>query len=525
MRVKDMFALPVVVAVVVICAGVSRAQTSYTGALQVSGAEFESEQCTAHTCFPAWVTGNVGVTVNGSGVSASYGQGSTGDSVASALCSQMSGSFPVKCAGVNVVNGYPTLALEASANVTISTSCVIVSPNEAVGNCAFRALPVVSPKVRPTALLLSILYDPPGIGSSNGYSDSTTYGTTTTIGSSFQAGTTTTFQETTGFPGFQSTVGWSFGFSTVSGNSSAFTWSASQGKGVANSHRGTSNAVNHAQNDLFVVWINPEVTLTQPWVRTFKGNTQEYNAAKAADYSISTPLQEAGQPNPGQPHTQDIVQVYANELADPSLISPNILQPITLVTGETLPGLAATCKNQQYYPNKCSQDPNHACGCVASDFAAILAADPVLNFSRSQSPTTVNNPPSNIRYDLTNSAELLEGPPTPGGNNPPNTFTASDSSQTVDTTTNGYSYSTGLSVGFTFGNVTTLGWSLQVTNTDTFTWTNTESIGTINGQMHQMQVTLTSPTVGCTEYTGIYIDTVYHTFDIQENATEDSTCP
>lgn len=501
---------------------------AYTGAVQVGGSEYQVTHCNPRGtfCTKVWVTGGVSVTVNGVSVGASFGQGSTQASVASALCAAMSSSFPATCTGQTNGTSSVNLSLTASANHPFSSSCWISSPSEAIGGCAFRALPLIQPTVRPTAMLLSVLYDPPGIGSSNGYSNSTTYGTTTTISNSFQAGTTTTFSVTTGIPGFTSTTGWSWGFGTVSGNSSAFTWSVTQGQGVSNVHGGSSNAVNHAKSDLFVLWINPEVTLTQQLVRTVNNaiTVQYYTPTNGVTYSISTPLQEAGQPNPGQPHTQDIVDLSAAELQNPSLIPETILAPHTLVTGETLPGVAAICANQTYYPNSCSADPNHACGCVASDFQALLNADPVLNFARAQNPTTVNTS-GNTRYDLIYSSELLSGPACSGCNTNPNTFIATDSTQTTSTSTSGYSYSQGFSKGYSLGSIAVLGFSLQYTNANTWTWTNTESIGTINGQSHQMQVSLVSPTVGCSEYTGIYEDTVFHTFEIQENATEDSTCP
>jgi hypothetical protein len=509
MHVKQIFFF-VAAAVLAVCASSTRspAQT-YTGLkVIVGGAEYQvcaaPKGCTDPNEL-AWVDGLVYVYANGAAVaSASYGQGSTTSSVSSSLCSSMSGSSPLRC----TANSNGVLSVQASAKYSISTSCTAGPKVQGYPpRCAFSAGYQSAGKVDPLYTILAVLYDPPGIGSTNGYSDSTTYGTTTTIGSSFQAGTTTTYTLTEGVPGFTSTNGWSFGFSTVTGNLSAFTWSVSQGQGVANKHNGTSNAIDHTQ-DLFVLWINPEVTITQ-------------TGTNKATYSVSTPVQAAGQPSPGEPHTQDIVEVYANELQNPSLIPLTVLKPITLATGEALPGLSNICAHP-LPPAQCTQA--NACGCVPTDFTAILAADPILNFAKTANPTTVNNPPSNIHYDLIYSAELLQGPGCTGCNNPPNTFTASDSTQTVDTTSQGYSYSVGFSSGLGFGNIATLGWSMQVTTTDTFTWSNTESVGTINGQMHQMQVSLTSPTIDCSEYDAVYEDLVYHTFAFQE-PTGNNSCP
>jgi len=50
---------------------------------------------------------------------------------------------------------------------------------------------------------------------------------------------------------------------------------------------------------------------------------------------------------------------------------------------------------------------------------------------------------------------------------------------------------------------------------DTWTWTDSESIGNSTTQGNTMTVTLKTTTAGCEENVNIYEDTLYHTFAFQ----------
>jgi hypothetical protein len=201
---------------------------------------------------------------------------------------------------------------------------------------------------------------------------------------------------------------------------------------------------------------------------------------------------------------------------------------------ETLPGLASICANQTYYPNNCSGDPNGQCGCVPSDFTAILANDPLLKFTPTENPLSADksgaaacaNPTAadscryvavmNPQTDI-QEVETLQGPAAPGDNNPANTFTLTD----TNTSTTTYSESNETKVGYTW-KINLLGSSWEWGNT--FTWSDSESTGKINGVTDTITVTLNSSTVGCDESILLFEDTVYHTFVFQQ-PTGNNTCP
>jgi hypothetical protein len=190
----------------------------------------------------------------------------------------------------------------------------------------------------------SIIYAAPGNLSSNGFTNAETDGMTTSVGSSFAAGDTTTYSVSTGFLGFGSTISWSFGNSTTTGNSTGVTETITDATGVANASNASSpNSINH-QQDLFVIWINPAVVVYQ-------------TGATSVGYAQGTQLQTTGDPNPGQPEAyQDQIEVFAQAMManaeGVTTVPASALAPV-VIDGETLPGLAAICANQAYYPNKC----------------------------------------------------------------------------------------------------------------------------------------------------------------------------
>ena len=118
--------------------------------------------------------------------------------------------------------------------------------------------------------------------------------------------------------------------------------------------------------------------------------------------------------------------------------------------------------------------------------------------------------------------ELLAGPQTPGGNIPANTFTQTDSTTTTQTLSESKSYTLGVSVNRTIGNGFGPHFGLNTGNT--WTWTNSESTGAINGTSNSMTVTFSSATVGCFQNIPIFEDTVFHTFVFQQPAG-DPSCP
>jgi hypothetical protein len=376
----------------------------------------------------------------------------------------------------------------------------------------------------PTFRVVSIIYDAPGNRSNDGYTNTSTQGTTTTIANTFMEGTTTTFTIGGGFFGDGDSLSWGFGDTSTIGNSSAFTDTITEAIGVANATGSTSpNAINH-QNDLFVVWLNPAVLITQTSYDTF-------------NYSNGTVPQQAGDANPGQPQEVDQVEVYAQALsanAQGVTTVPAAILNQQLLNGQHLPGLGHICANHPYYPNSCTLA--NQCGCTPADFAGILATDPLLKYTPTESPLNANTSPASqctnplatasCRYVpimLTTTEQvtaLLSGPDEVGGNIPVNMFTQSDATQTAVT----LSETQGYSVSFAWdASLDIPGFKSDLRQQNMFTWTSTESLGETNGSAHSMAVSLSSSTVGCYENIYIFEDIVYHTYVFQQPTG--NSCP
>jgi hypothetical protein len=355
--------------------------------------------------------------------------------------------------------------------------------------------------------VVSIIYATPGNHSNSGFSDTESDGTSTGIGSSFSAGWTDTYTAGFKFLGAGDTMSWSFGQTATNGSTTTVTNTISDASGVANdSSTSGPNNVSHNQ-DLIVVWLNPAVQLAT-------------TATNTSIFGLGTQLQSSG-----TAEAIDTVEVTAETMmanaSGATTVPVAILEPQSY-DGQTLPGLGSICANHSYYPNSCTLA--NQCGCVPSDFTNILAADPLVNYSESENPlsldtsgvTACTNPSSSAkcRYvpimttnnGSTQVSELLAGPECSGCNIPSNMFSQTDSTQTTQT----------LSEAFT--ETVSYGWSVTLPgnsglkSTNQFSWTQSESTGAINGTSHTMSVTLSSATVGCYEDIPIFMDTVFHTF-------------
>lgn len=338
----------------------------------------------------------------------------------------------------------------------------------------------------PQYYILSIVYAPPGNQSSNGYTNAVSNAATTTVSKTFQTGVTTAVSVSApGGSGF----GVTFGASESNQNSQAFQISTSQGTGTqVSSNR---NPIDHTQDQIFL-WLNPAVTVTPTGTDT--GN-----------YSLSTPLGSNGLPEP-----MDVVNVNVEDLQNPSLIPIGFLTSQTRDNVSGLPGLASICAHPVA---QCTTAP---CGCVASDFATILAADLLIGSAQTTPPSQVN--PSRFVFI---SSQTLEGPECTGCDPVKNSFTETDAQTTTDTETSTDSYSVGFTTtsGFSF-----LGGGLTLARSNTFTWTNAMSVGMSNGTSHTASVTLGSSSVDCVETVNIYEDTVYHTYAFAPAVTPPTSC-
>jgi hypothetical protein len=386
--------------------------------------------------------------------------------------------------------------------------------------------------IYPKYQVQSIIYDPPGNHSSNGFQNTETDGTSTSVGSSFGSGQSVTYSFGTSFMGVGSTISWTVGNSTTTGNSTQVTQTVSDALGVSiASNPSSPNAINH-QQDLFIIWVNPAVVVYQ-------------TGATSVAYAQGTQLQTAGDPKPGQPEGyQRQVEVIAQQMMPNAkgLTTVDIedLEPYTTPDNEVLPGLAGICANQAYYPAHCSEDPNGQCGCTPNDFTAILAQDPVLSYGPTESPLNADtsgaaacgpcaSSTASCRYVAVPSGlnsclplvETLKGPANPGGVIPQNPFTATDQNSTTTTLSEMQSLTVSSSQDQQF---MPFGTGVSLRETNTWTWTDSESFGKINMNAHSMSVNFASGTVACDQEVGVFEDTRYHTFVFQQ-PPGDTSCP
>jgi hypothetical protein len=463
--------------------GAARAQT-VKGTAIISGGEALLPICVGHTCHDVWGVSSLSLTANGSAVGALSGQGSTPASMANRLCSQMTSSFPVQCTGVTDLGNSATMALQANSNFQISTSCRIQSPTN-ISGCLFSAS--LTGAFDPAYQILSIIYAPPGDHSSNGFANATSTGTTTTVGSNFAQGTSISLSATGGLIG-QGSFGVTFGVSAATGNSQAF--SVTYQSGTGSQLLSTEQSVDHSQ-DQFFLWLNPEMSFTS-------------GTSSSTTYSVGTVGNQQ----------MDIVNVNAAGLQNPSLIPLGTLRSQPILPGVVLPGLSKICAHP-LPDDQCTV--SNACGCLPSDFAAILATDPLIGTSQLTQPSQIDS----SRFVFVNS-QILEGPAQAGGDPVLNSFTENDStlqslteSESLSNSTS-YSTSSGVNIPFLF--------TLNLTNTSSFTSTITESQGTQSGSSHQASITLGSDKVACFEHVDIYEDTAFHTFAFALPATPPAEC-
>lgn len=326
----------------------------------------------------------------------------------------------------------------------------------------------------PKYYILSILYAPPGNQSSNGFTNAVTNTDTTSISHTFANGTATSVSASILGNGFGVT------FSTSTSTQDAHSFQVSTSNGAGATLVSNRNPVDHTQ-DQFVIWLNPAVVVTP-------------TSSNSANYSLRTPTMSNGQPEP-----VDIVNINGADLQGPSQIPLDVLLPQTRNNVSGLPGLANVCANPV---PQCTAAP---CGCTTSDFAGILAADPLISVTLQ---TTQPDQVDPNRFVFLNS-QVLEGPECDGCDPLRNSFTETDAQATSQTETQTFSYS----VGFTrTSGFSLFGAGLTIANNNTFTWTNAMSEGTSNGTSHTAAVTLGSSSVDCFETINIYEDTVYHTF-------------
>jgi hypothetical protein len=421
--------------------------------------------------------------------------------------------------------------------------------------------------MNPAYRVTSIIYAPPGNKSQDGFTDTTTNSTTTTIGSNFSQGGSSSSGLSVNMNvgigpftfGAGVTASDSFATSSTSTSSAAFQETYQNSTGVANqSNSSAPDAINH-NNDLFLIWLNPQISVYG-------------NPSAPVGYNVGVqPLAN------GTVTLPDVVEVSASVMeansAGVTTVPYTILDQQITAQGYQ-PGLASICKNlitAEYNPpsgppSKCTLADQ--CGCTPADFLPILQTDPLLfqnglNNPVSPYPGTVsplmantsngsqsdalcgtlptpNLTGSDCRYvpvpETTGSATQanpnFSGPQTQGGNSSPANFTQGENTQTTYTLGGQTQLTVGQSLSVTSGVTGSIKFggpaggppccsaggsgNSQWGSGSTMQWTDLQSVGTASGSGVSLSVTLNTGSTGCGEYVPIFEDTIYHTFVFQE---------
>lgn len=405
-------------------------------------------------------------------------------------------------------------------NRTFTPSSYVTVNFTGDGGGSAYATAITQSVIDPAYKVVSILYATPGNFSSDQFTNTTTTGSTTTIAQSFTQGTSVSFD--LGFLGLAQS-GLSFGASTTTGSSNAFQETIANASMISNASNSSGpNTVSHSQ-DLILIWLNPEVSLIQT------GSTN-------VSYSLGTPSIN------GSAEPVDVIAVTASAMEDNASHQTSVPLGALQIQPNGLPGLASICSQlniTEYQSNSCTQADQ--CGCFPSDFAPILSKDPFLNIYPVADADTSFNP---INIDVSGTlctaatssndcryvpvpyaagssyqqVKTLQGPTSQGGNRTVNSYTQTDATSSTSTlsgsTTETVSYTT--KAGFPL-----LG---TVSNTRTWSWTNSQSQGAINGTTNQIGFSLSSGTVSCYQDVYVYEDTIFHTF-VTQQVPGNYTCP
>lgn len=343
---------------------------------------------------------------------------------------------------------------------------IMGDPNEWSGTAVLS--PIWVPGVNvfyPKYYVLSLLYAPPGNASSSGLTDTATQGATSGISESFTQGTSFTagFNFLNGIIGISDTSG----MSASTTYTSSFTTTTSNASGLT--LKSTSNSIDHSQ-DTFLLWLNPMVVIGQ-------------TGPASGVYFLNTPLVN------GQNQPADVMTVSVKELLNPSLIPASKLGT-QLINGASLPGLSSLCAN----PNQCT----------AADFASIIPYDPLAAANPTVPPSDTTRYVSLLTEQKDPLTIVLQGPDCSTCDPIPTSYTVTDANNTTESHANGVSETQSYSAS-----VGTMG--IKLSESGSWTWSYSTSIGTTSGLSHTGSVSMGSSTIGCEEHINVYMDSVFHT--------------
>jgi hypothetical protein len=389
-----------------------------------------------------------------------------------------SSSLPLNFSRITGSNGLPacpkSTSLPASAEVALTgniadfgNAITFLPPSE---QASITSLDVGS--MGPKYMVVTVIYAPPGSGSNVIYSTTTMTGTTISFSSTFMNANTvsqTVGLKAAGIPaimGSSVSEDFTFGFtqSSSTGGSIAFNKSATntiQVNGPANSSAGVDHDF-----DQIILWLNPVLEIEQ-----FGNNVILAQGGFDPRDPTGAPTGEV-----------DTIQLFVKDIKD--LIAGTF-------TGD--PDIPARLARTWAGSGQ---------GITAADLATILARDPFANGSTTIDPTRFTVTGDNFTY----------GPPPDGGQ--PDKFGLTLNYLTTSTESTGASDS--YSVGVTFDVTQSFAGILtnEMKNSNTLTWTNTNTLQTSQASGQTAAFNMQQPPVGYTGPTDlvVYQDNIYGTF-------------
>lgn len=369
----------------------------------------------------------------------------------------------------------------------------------------------------------SLLYPPPGNESTSGFGNFTTNGTTSSVGNSLQHSAEIAFSGGTIFGG----TTYSVKYSSTNSDTKAYQTTLTNASGMT--ERANTESAYNPQGlnmpdhrwDTFEILLDPRITTASDDASSVIGYAADLQTVSGQGW-----LQEP-----------DNVQVVAEDMLN-GTVGSNWLnqQPFPNEGNGSFyePGLASICQSliqSEYNAGTCTTADQ--CGCQLSDFSGILGQDALLRWNPNnltasplpgyESPLDVDTSGNQACQQPTPSLSCRYVPVPVSPTNPApqvvtldytsaKSFAQTDSTTTSQTLGEEQSYSVGLSRQFklSFGV-----FNAQLTAANTWTWTDSESTGTINGTGNSMNVTLETNSQGCEEQNFVYEDTRYHTFVVQ----------
>ena len=313
----------------------------------------------------------------------------------------------------------------------------------------FSVPPITTGTIRPRYEILTVVYAPPG---SNGgksssqvdYGSGSSTGTKTTTTSSFKD--TVKVTATGGVGILTADASFQFAHSTTDSSAVAVTKSRSYDIKIGGP---SADGIDH-DHDLFYLWLNPKLDVA-------------IDASQKVQWAMnvdgSTPAGAA----------MDIVYVYAGQLKNPSMMSPDVRKRLD------------------------------AAGLTAADYAHILSCDP---FASGTAPIDSN------RFLLTTQSFPYIPPYSAADSVPTQTYVQQSTVTTVDTHTTQVTYTVSADASVGLGGV----WKAKAEGS--LEWTNTSSSEATAGSSQSASVTVGGPAFGYTGPTDVlvYWDTVFSSF-------------